>query len=313
MRFKPSQSVWGVLLSLCILSPALAQTYTVRSGDTLSRIADRYGVTVAALRAENGISGNLILVGQRLEIPSTGSSATQFVDYQVVGGDTLTAIATRYASTVDGIRAANGLSGNLIIVGQRLRIPVGTSSSPPATSNPSSPLAPPSNLSNQGIPSHAANRRVPAMSHTQGELEILARIVKGECPSLVPWEGQVAVAAVVLNRVRHSRFPNSIQGVAHQRLQFSCYNANVRNRLYFGTIPVYAWRAARAALAGADPTAGSTHYYNPYLVRPSWANQLRFVRRIERPGYRRLTGHDFYGYRQNLSWSPGMSGALSGN
>ncbi|MBL4845563.1 MAG: LysM peptidoglycan-binding domain-containing protein [Planctomycetes bacterium] len=309
MRSKFSQSMLGVALSLCILAPVAAQTYTVRSGDTLSRIATRFGISVAALRAENGISGNLILVGQRLEIPS--ANATPFRNYTVAGGDTLTAIARRFNSTVVGIRAANGISGNLIVVGQRLRIPVGTAPAP--TSSPTTPATPPSNLTNLGIPNHPANRKLAAMSHTQTELEILARIVKGEASSLVTWEGQVAVAAVVLNRVRHRRFPNSIRGVAHQRLQFSSYNANVRNRLYWGKIPSYAWRAARAALAGADPTGGCTHYYNPYLVRPSWANRLRFVRRIERPGYGRLTGHDFYGYRQNLTWSPGMTGALAGN
>ena len=56
------RTLLGILFSLTLMGTALAQTYTVRSGDTLSSIATRYGVTVAALRAENGISGNLILV-----------------------------------------------------------------------------------------------------------------------------------------------------------------------------------------------------------------------------------------------------------
>jgi len=304
------RTLLGILFSMALMGTALAQTYTVRSGDTLSSIASRYGVTVSALRAENGISGNLILVGQRLEIP--GTAAPQFREYTVVGGDTLTAIANRFRSTVSAIRAANALSGNLIVVGQRLQIPLNVA---PAPTTPAFGSTPPggSNLSNLQIPNHPANRRLPRMQHSNYDLEVLARIVKGECPRATPWVGKVAVAAVVLNRVRHRRFPNSIPGVAHQRLQFSCYNRNVRNRLYYGTIPQFAWDAARAALAGADPTGGCTHYYNPYLVAPSWANQLRFVRRIENPNMKRYTGHDFYGYRQNLTWRPGMSGALSGN
>ena len=133
-----------------------------------------------------------------------------------------------------------------------------------------------------------------AISANSAELEILARIVKGECPANVPWEGKVAVAAVVLNRVRSGRFPNSIRGVAHQRKQFSCYNANVRRRLYYGNIPDYAWRAARAALAGQDPSRGATFYFNPFIVNPSWKRSLTFVRRIGNRSAPRKTTHDFY-------------------
>lgn len=128
------------------------------------------------------------------------------------------------------------------------------------------------------------------MSATAEELEVLARIVKGEAAQC-SFEGKVAVAAVVLNRVRHPRFPNTIKGVAHQPYQFSCYNPNVRNRLYWGAIPQACWDAARAALDGQDPSWGSTYYFNPYLVRPSWARTLRFMRRI---GTNRTNTHDFY-------------------
>ena len=274
----------AALVAVLFVSPALARSYRVESGDTLSSIATRFGTSVSAIRAANSLSGNLILVGQVLDIPDGASAQPTFRDYVVAGGDTLTDIARRFNSTVDGIRAANAPSG--------------------------------SNFSAVGIPNHPANRKLPARSYTQADLEVLARIVKGECPAPTPWEGKVAVAAVVLNRVRHRRFPNTIPGVAHQRLQFSCYNSDVRNRLYWGSIPDFAWRAARTALEGYDPTGGCTHYFNPYLVAPSWKNQLRKVRRIENTGssgLRRMTGHDFYGYRNNLTWTPGIVGALSGN
>lgn len=139
--------------------------------------------------------------------------------------------------------------------------------------------------------------RHPAMQASASDLEVLARIVKGECPETMPWEGKVAVAAVVLNRVRSAAFPRTIPGVAHQPSQFSCYNSNFRRKLYQGTIPDYAWRAARAALAGQDPSLGSTYYFNPYLVAPSWSRSKVFVRRIGREGSRALrtqTTHDFY-------------------
>lgn len=128
------------------------------------------------------------------------------------------------------------------------------------------------------------------MSATAAELEVMARIVKGEA-GVAPYEGKVAVAAVILNRVRHPWFPDTIIGVAHQPYQFSAYNANVRDQLYWGPIPQSAWQAARDALNGADPSLGATYYFNPYLVRPSWAQSLIFTRRIgTRPG----DTHDFY-------------------
>ena len=133
------------------------------------------------------------------------------------------------------------------------------------------------------------------------DLEVLARIVKGECPAHMPWEGKVAVAAVVLNRVRSPRFPGSIREVAHQRgrsngrwvYQFSCYDPSYRH-LYDGEIPDYAWAAAREALRGTDPVRGADHYFNPTIVWPPWANRLEFVRSIGDPRHPNTTTHSFF-------------------
>ncbi|MCA8923878.1 MAG: cell wall hydrolase [Planctomycetes bacterium] len=139
-------------------------------------------------------------------------------------------------------------------------------------------------------PPASSGGRSPAMQATAAEVEILARICKGEA-GIASYENKVAVAAVVLNRVRSRRHPNSIRSVAHQPYQFSCYNPNMRNRLYYGPIPQDCWRAAREALAGRDPSLGATFYFNPYLVLPSWA---RGMTRTVRIGTRRSDTHDFY-------------------
>ena len=136
-------------------------------------------------------------------------------------------------------------------------------------------------------PASTASRRTSA---TASELEILARICKGEA-GVTSYEGKVAVCAVVLNRVRSSRFPDTIRGVAHQPFQFSCYNSNVRDRLYWGPSPQACWDAARDALSGRDPSLGATYYFNPYLVLPSWSRNMTFLVRI---GNRRSNTHDFY-------------------
>lgn len=95
-----------------------AGTYTVKSGDTLSRIAAKYGTTVAKLVEINGIKNpNLIRVGQVLRLPGGA------VKYTVVAGDTLSRIAAKHGTTVAKLAADNGIKNpNLIHVGQVITI-----------------------------------------------------------------------------------------------------------------------------------------------------------------------------------------------
>lgn len=262
------------ILALLLAGTAWALDYRVRGGDTLAEIAQRFGVTVSSIRAANGISGDLIHVGQVLRIPTEGDGGgTGDVVHTVASGEALYLIALRYRVTAAEIMRANNLQDDVIHPGQRLRIP-GSGGAAATTPHEGPPLA---------------SGTVHQLS--QADLEVLARIVKGECPPDVPWEGKVAVAAVVLNRVERPGYPKTVRGVAHQPLQFSCYNANVRNRLYYGPVPQWCYDAARAAARGEDPSGGATHYFNPYLVRPAWARDMRFIRRI---GHDANTTHDFY-------------------
>ena len=146
-------------------------------------------------------------------------------------------------------------------------------------------------LTPQPFPSGAGTQDAPYQGASESDVEILARIVKGEVPANAPREGQVAVAAVVLNRVNAGGYGSTIEAVAHAPYQFSCYNADQRDRLYWGTIPQYALDAAKAALGGENPVPGCTHYFNPYLVHPSWANTMHLYRRI---GTSVTTTHDYY-------------------
>lgn len=100
-----------------------SQLYTVVSGDTLSGIALRYGVTVDAIVSANGIQNpSLIYPGQRLSIPIGGTASTKHV-YTVQSGDTLSGIAERFGTTYQKIAAANGISDpNRIYPGQVLTI-----------------------------------------------------------------------------------------------------------------------------------------------------------------------------------------------
>lgn len=97
--------------------------YVVQRGDTLSAIAGRYHTTVAAIVAANGITNpDLIYPGQRFRIPSATTGSARY--YTVVSGDTLSAIAGRYHSTVAALVKANRIKNpDLIYPGQRLVIP----------------------------------------------------------------------------------------------------------------------------------------------------------------------------------------------
>lgn len=97
------------------------------------------------------------------------------------------------------------------------------------------------------------------------ELYLLARIISAEARG-EPYEGQVAVGAVVLNRVRHPSFPNSIAGVIYQSGAFTAIVDGQFNE----PIADSAWRAAQDALNGWDPSGGCIYYYNPVKSTSSW-------------------------------------------
>lgn len=96
--------------------------YTVQSGDTLWAIARRYGTTVDAIKQLNGLTSDIIQIGQVLNIPV--SQTESYIEYTVQPGDSLWAIARKYNTTVSAIQTLNHLTGTLINIGQILRIPV---------------------------------------------------------------------------------------------------------------------------------------------------------------------------------------------
>lgn len=140
-----------VMLVVLVVGPALVRadtSYRVQSGDTLSGIAQRYGVTIDAIVTANGLSSRTIYAGQSLTIPSAGSqAAVQPANgtYTVQPGDTLSGIAVRFGTTTDALQRANGLGSTTIYVGQLLKI-VGPNSAPPPpkpTNTPApQPIAP---------------------------------------------------------------------------------------------------------------------------------------------------------------------------
>lgn len=100
---------------------------------------------------------------------------------------------------------------------------------------------------------------------TESEISLLARIISAESRG-EPYEGQVAVGAVILNRIDHPSFPNTISGVIFQPLAFSCVNDGQINEPVSDT----ALKAAQDAINGWDPSGGAIYYYNPAKSTSKW-------------------------------------------
>lgn len=204
------------ILTLCLLGApdayAQSPTHVVQPGETLFRIALRYGITVDALRAANGLTGNLIYAGQVLVIPGAGATVSPPAEaatpapvvaageplYHIVQpGETLFRIGLKYGLPWTRIQAANNLPNDRVYVGQRLAIPLTNAPVPVETAAPA-PAAPEATP----VPTEAAPQPAPAPA------EAVYHIVQpGETLFLigqkynVPWTSLQAVNNLPNDRV----------------------------------------------------------------------------------------------------------------
>ncbi len=111
-----------------------------------------------------------------------------------------------------------------------------------------------------GLPSGSSSS-----SSSSSNVNLLARIINGEARG-ESYEGQVAVGAVVLNRVEHPSFPNTIAGVIYQPQAFTAVDDGQIN----AAVTSSCIRAAKDALNGWDPTGGAIYYYNPRTATNKW-------------------------------------------
>ncbi len=226
---------------------AVAATYTVRQGDTLFLIGQRFGVSASSLKSANGLSSDAIYPGETLNIPGNTLTALGTVSYTVQRGDTLYLVAQKYGTTVSALKSASGLTNDWIYPGQVLKVPQRTDR-----------------------PAATVSR-----DYSRSDVDLLARAVYAEARGET-YEGQVAIAAVILNRVKNPNFPNSIAGVIYEPWAFSCVNDGQIN------LPPSqsAYKAAQAALAGWDPTGGALYYWNPATATSKWVWSRTIIKRI---------------------------------
>lgn len=127
------------------------------------------------------------------------------------------------------------------------------------------------------------NARGRNINVTNEDIHLMAQIVYAEsCAE--PYEGKVAVASVILNRLRDVRFPDNIQGVVKQKAAFSC----VKNGKISVTPDENSYRAVMDALRGKDPTENAVFFYNPKIATCSW------MKNIDKHNSKTIGNHVFF-------------------
>lgn len=123
----------------------------------------------------------------------------------------------------------------------------------------------------------AGRKPLSAGAHSDSDLQLLARIISAEARGET-YAGQVAVGAVVLNRVNHPSFPDTIAGVVYQPGAFSAVNDGQIGE----AVAESSRRAAREALNGSDPSGGAIYYFNPAKTSNRWIRTRPVIKTIGR-------------------------------
>jgi N-acetylmuramoyl-L-alanine amidase len=259
--------------------------YTVRWGDSLYLISKRFGISVSRIKAANGLKSDTIYPGQQLKLPGSitttpvsspaapgtspatpangtspeaspgtspagGGTGGENVRYTVQQGDSLYKIAQKYWVSITALKAANGLSGDEIYVGQVLIIPAAANRA--------------------GQPEVSRG-----LSLSREDIDLIARVVYAEARGEI-YEGQVAVAAVILNRLRHPDFPKTIRGIVYEKYAFE----TVANGQINQVPNAQAHQAVQDALNGWDPTGGALYFWNPAGTTSKWIQSRTIIKQI---------------------------------
>ncbi len=193
---------------------------------------------------------NVILILIMQLMPDAGAASLR----QGSSGDTVRQIQTKlrnwgyYTGTVDGVYGPNTTEAVKFFQRKNNLTPDGVCGT--------------RTLQAMGIFLPASNT---ASNQRNADIELLARLISAEARG-EPYNGQVAVGAVVLNRVRHPSFPSTLSGVIYQPGAFTCLTDGQFNQ----PVVESARRAATDALNGVDPSFGCIYYYNPVTATSQW-------------------------------------------
>ncbi|MFZ7102188.1 MAG: cell wall hydrolase [Peptococcaceae bacterium] len=247
MGFK--KIIAGAILAFMLVPilalPILAFDYTVETGDTLFKIGQKTGMSYQAIMQENGLENSTIYPGMNLSISANSGTGDS---YTVKAGDTLFLIAQNFGTTVEALKRENGLQTDSIKTGQKLRIPA-------AAATPS--------------------RSYGSRNFSQQDLDLMAKAVYGEARG-ENYAGKVAIAAVIINRLESSEFPNTVEGVIFEPWAFTA----VHDGQFYLNPDTTAYRAVRDAVNGSDPTGDALYYWNPVTATNKWVWSRPIIKSI---------------------------------
>ena len=237
-----------LIMHLLLTTPYMGSASPINSSKTtsfaLNVITTKYCAVIASvLKFSSYIYENSLEHTQQLSAPAELESAQNkqqlisiYKEYIVQPGDSLYGISRMHGITVQKLISFNGLNSTIIHPGQVLNIP--------------------NNLLNYDqIISRASDVGRSRISYTEKELDLLSRLISAEAQG-EPYTAQVAVGAVVINRVLSPKFPNTIKGVIYQKGQFG----PVRNGYINRPAASSSISAAKEALYGKDPTNGALFF-----------------------------------------------------
>lgn len=221
--------------------------YTVKPGDTLSEIGEKFGLNYRYLMEKNKLSSANIIPGLRLNV-----TPANYQVHTVKLGDTLYRIARNYGLEVKELQRQNGISSSNIWPGMKLVISTGSKASNEYNAKP------------------ALSRK---FNVTKEDIKLLAQLIHAEARG-EPLSGQIAVGAVIMNRMASSEFPEQIREIIYQRTKGVYQFTPVQDgqiRLEPNEASFY---AAERALKGEDPTGGALFFYNPVTSSDEWIKTL---------------------------------------
>ena len=213
-------------LTFCVglSSPVFAADYKVSSGDSLYKIGQLFNVSSDSITIHSG---------QVLNIPCN--------TYTVKSRDSLFLISKARGISLYNLRKANNKWDDTIYPGQVLNLPGKTSSNTSPAPAPTTPK--------------------PIANYTESDLDLLARLITAEAQS-EPYSAQVAVASVVINRIKSSQFPDSISSVIYQKSDGYYQFTPVLNGWINKPATETSKKAAKEALYGSDPSKGALYYFD---------------------------------------------------
>lgn len=220
--------------------------YLIKKGDTLYFIGKALGISWEDIMSLNGLTDIWIYPDQEFLMPDKNRSSL----YKVQEGDTLAGVAEKFDVDAEDI-TGHEISGHKLYVGQVLIIP----REPSAGSGIESILT--------------------AIEVVGTDLEILARAIYGEARGEL-YEGQVAVGAVIMNRLKTAGYPKSIRDIVYQPGAFTAVDDGQINL----TPDALAYRAAEEAMNGADPSLGAVYYWNPDTATSEWVWTRPIIKQI---------------------------------